>query len=315
MSHKARVWAVLITVYVLWGSTYLGIAVAGETIPPLFAASTRFIVAGGLMAAIVKLRRGSLRVSRRELVTCIAVGCLLPGANGILFFAERNVPTGLASLLIASVPLWVVVMRLTMRERLGGQVLIGVALGFVGVAVLAQPSGGATFWGIGLCVLSSVMWAGGSVISARGTMPTDAFVATAYEMLAGGFVMFVPSVFTVHHFSPSAGSIGGWVYLVTFGSLVGYTAYAWLLANAPLGLVSTYAYVNPIVAIALGVLFRGEHLSWRLLIGAIVVVAAVAAVVRQDPATAPASDEVPGLETDVVRLDRDAREVASGRGT
>ena len=105
------------------------------------------------------------------------------------------------------------------------------------------------------------------------------------------------------------------MYLVTFGSLVGYTAYAWLLANAPLGLVSTYAYVNPIVAIALGVLFRGEHLSWRLLIGAIVVVAAVAAVVRQDPATAPASDEVPGLETDVVRLDRDAREVASGRGT
>ncbi|HKU58629.1 MAG TPA: EamA family transporter [Gaiellaceae bacterium] len=314
MSQHARIWAVLVTVYVLWGSTYLGIAVAGETIPPLFAASTRFIVAGGLMAAIVKLRGGSLRVSRRAFATCVLVGCLLPGANGILFFAERNVPTGLASLLIASVPLWVVVMRVTMRERLGWQVTTGVALGFAGVAVLAQPSGGAKLWGIGLCVLSSVMWAGGSVISARGTMPADAFVATAYEMLAGGFVMLVPSVLTVHHFSPSAGSIGGWVYLVTFGSLVGYTAYAWLLANAPLGLVSTYAYVNPIVAIALGVLFRGEHLSWRLLIGAIVVVAAVAAVVRQDPATAPASDEIPmASETDVVRLDRDAAELASRR--
>ncbi len=314
MSQHARIWAVLVTVYVLWGSTYLGIAVAGETIPPLFAASTRFIVAGGLMAAIVKLRGGSLRVSRRAFAACILVGCLLPGANGILFFAERNVPTGLASLLIASVPLWVVVMRVTMRERLGWQVMTGVALGFAGVAVLAQPSGGAKLWGIGLCVLSSVMWAGGSVISARGTMPADAFVATTYEMLAGGFVMLVPSVFTVHHFSPSAGSIGGWAYLVTFGSLVGYTAYAWLPANAPLGLVSTYAYVNPIVAIALGVLFRGEHLSWRLLIGAIVVVAAVAAVVRQDPATAPASDEVPmASETDVVRLDRDAAELASRR--
>jgi drug/metabolite transporter (DMT)-like permease len=315
VASNTRVWAVLITVYVLWGSTYLGIAVAGETIPPLFAASTRFIVAGALMAGIVKLRGGSLRISRRAFVTCVAVGILLPGANGILFFAERNVPTGLASLLIASVPLWVVVMRLTMRERLGWQVLSGVALGFAGVAILAQPSGGAKLWGIGLCVLSSVMWAGGSVISARGTMPTDAFVATAYEMLAGGFVMFVPSVFTVHHFSPSAGSIGGWVYLVLLGSLVGYTAYAWLLANAPLGLVSTYAYVNPIVAISLGVLFRGEHLSWRLLGGAIVVVIAVAAVVRRDPATAPAEADVPGLETDVVRFDGDAGELAPRRGT
>jgi drug/metabolite transporter (DMT)-like permease len=109
-------------------------------------------------------------------------------------------------------------------------------------------------------------------------------------MLAGGFVMLVPSLFTVHHFSPSAGSIGGWIYLVTFGSVVGYTAYVWLLANAPIGLVATYAYVNPVVAISLGVLFRGEHLSWRLLLGAIVVIAAVALVVRQEPASVPAEE-------------------------
>ena len=116
---------------------------------------------------------------------------------------------------------------------------------------------------------------------------SDPFAATRYEMLAGGLLMLPLSLFTVHHFSPSGGSILGWLYLVTFGSIVGYTAYVWLIASAPLGLVSTYAYVNPIVAIMLGVLFRGEHLTWRLLIGAVIVVAAVALVVRvsRRPAT------------------------------
>ena len=292
MTQGARVWTALVVVYILWGSTYLGIAVAGETIPPLFAVSTRFIAAGAIMSAIVRARGGSMRISRRELISCVIVGCLLPGANAILFFAERNVPTGLASLIIASVPLWIVVFRLVGRERLGVPALAAVILGFAGVGIVAQPSGGATYWGVGLCVASAVMWATGSLVSARATMPADPFAATAWEMLAGGLIMFIPSLFTVHHFSPSAGSIGGWVYLVTFGSVVGYTAYVWLLANAPIGLVATYAYVNPVVAISLGVAFRGEHLSWRLLIGAIVVIASVALVVRQEPASVPAEDGV-----------------------
>jgi drug/metabolite transporter (DMT)-like permease len=291
VTQGARIWTALVVVYVIWGSTYLGIAVAGETIPPLFAASTRFIVAGALMALVVRARGGSLSISRAALVSCVIIGCLLPGANAILFFAEQNVPTGLASLIIASVPLWIVLFRLVARERLGHQALAGVALGFVGVAILAQPSGGAKWWGIALCLASAIMWAIGSFMSARVTMPDDPFSATTYEMLAGGLVMFVPSLFTVHHLAPSAGSLAGWVYLVIFGSLVGYTAYVWLLANAPLGLVSTYAYVNPVVAISLGVLFRGEHLTWRLLIGAVVVIAAVALVVRQEPASVPAPDE------------------------
>jgi drug/metabolite transporter (DMT)-like permease len=291
VSHGAKVWTALVTVYVIWGSTYLAIAVAGETIPPLFAASARFIVAGALMAAVVRARGGTLRVSRRALLSCIVVGALLPGANAILFFAERNVPTGLASLIIASVPLWLVLYQVAGRERLPWQVLAGVGVGFAGVAILAQPSGGATVWGIGLCVLSAIMWATGSFISARATMPHDPFAATSYEMLAGGLIMFIPSLFTLHHFSPSAASIGGWAYLVTFGSVVGYTAYVWLLANAPISRVATYAYVNPVVAIALGVLFRGEHLSWRLLAGAAIVVASVAAVVRRDPKATPPPDE------------------------
>jgi drug/metabolite transporter (DMT)-like permease len=296
VTQGTRVWTALVVVYILWGSTYLGIAVAGETIPPLFAASTRFIAAGAIMAAFVRLRGGSLRVGRRELVSCIVVGCLLPGANAVLFFAERSVATGLASLIIASVPLWIVLFRLAGRERMSTLALVGVALGFAGVAILAHPSANAKLWGIGLCVASAVMWGAGSFVSARAPMPADPFAATAYEMLAGGVVMLIPSLFTVHHFSPSAGSIGGWIYLVTFGSVVGYTAYVWLLANAPIGLVATYAYVNPVVAITLGVMFRGEHLSWRLLLGAIVVIAAVALVVRQEPASVPADEGVPESE-------------------
>jgi drug/metabolite transporter (DMT)-like permease len=291
VSQQGKVWTALVTVYVIWGSTYLGIAYAGETIAPLFAASTRFIVAGLLMAAVVRLRGGTLHITRRALVSCIVIGALLPGANAVLFVAERNVPTGLASLIIASVPLWVVVLRLAGRERIPWPALAGVGIGFAGVALLAHPSGGATYWGIALCLLSAVMWATGSVFSAWLTMPDDPFAATAYEMLAGGLLMLPFSLFTVHDFSPSTASILGWIYLVTFGSIVGYTAYTWLLANAPLGLVSTYAYVNPIVAIVLGVLFRGEDLTWRLLGGAAIVVVAVALVVRQEPPAATQPEE------------------------
>ncbi|MGZ4291965.1 MAG: EamA family transporter [Gaiellaceae bacterium] len=290
MSRHTKVWTALVTVYVIWGSTYLGIYYAGRTIPPLFAASTRFIASGTIMALVVRMRGGSLQASRRAVLSCIVIGCLLPGANAILFYAERNVPTGLASLIIASVPLWVAVLRLT-RERLPWQVLAGVGLGFAGVGVLAQPSGGAKWWGVALCFCSAVMWATGSFLSARLEMPADPFAATSLEMLAGGFVMLPLSLFTVHHFSPSPGSIAGWVYLVCFGSVIGYTAYVWLLANAPLGMVSTYAYVNPVVAITLGVLFRGEHVTWRLLIGAVIVVVAVAAVVRREPAVAPPPED------------------------
>ena len=308
MTAKTKVYVALGTVYVIWGSTYLGIYYAGRTIPPLFAASTRFIMSGSIMALIVLARGGTLRVSRRAALSCVLIGCLLPGANAILFFAERNVPTGLASLIIASVPLWVAALRLT-RERLPWQVLAGVGIGFAGVAVLAQPSGGAKWWGVALCFCSAVMWATGSFLSSRIEMPKDPFAATSLEMLAGGLVMLPMSVFTVHGFSPSAGSIAGWIYLVIFGSVVGYTAYVWLLANAPLGMVSTYAYVNPVIAISLGVLFRGESVTWRLLIGAVIVVAAVATVVRKEPATAPPPDEgvvCDPLEADVVRADRHA---------
>jgi drug/metabolite transporter (DMT)-like permease len=294
VSHGTKVWTALWAVYILWGSTYLFIAIAVETIPPLLGVSTRFIAAGAIMALVVRHRGGSMRISRRAFASCVLIGCLLPGANAVLFYAERTVPIGLASLIIASVPLLVVVIRLVLGERIPAAVLAGVGVGFAGVAILAHPEGGATTAGLLLCVLSAVMWSIGSVAGARLPMPDDSFAATAWEMLAGGFLMLPLGLATMGSFAPSLASVLSWAYLVVLGSVVGYTAYSWLLSNAPLGLVSTYAYVNPVVAILLGVLFRGEQLTTRILVGAAVVVAAVAAVVRRDaPAATQPEEGVP----------------------
>lgn len=291
MSNRAKVWSALWAVYIIWGSTYLFIAIAVETIPPLTAVSTRFVAAGLIMVAIVLRRGGTMRVSRRELASCVLIGCLLPGANALLFFAEEHVATGIASLLIASIPLLVVLLRLWGRERLRTTSLAGVGVGFAGVAVLLRPSGSATAGGIALCMLSAAMWAVGSVAAARLPMPRDAFAATAWEMLAGGVLMLPWGIADAGGVSPSAGSALAWVYLVFVGSVVGYTAYTWLLTHAPLATASTYAYVNPIVAILLGVLFRNEHLTVQVVIGAAVIVASVAVVVRLEPPAATAPEE------------------------
>jgi drug/metabolite transporter (DMT)-like permease len=290
VSRRAKVWIALWTVYIIWGSTYLGIELAGETIPPLFAVAVRFLVAGSAMAAWVAWRRGAgvLRVRRFELLGAVAVGLLLPGANAVLFVAERDVPTGLASLIIGAVPLWVVVLRLLARERPDVLALSGVAVGFLGVALLARPGGhGATMGGLLLVVLSSVMWAVGSFLSSRLPMPRDAFAATTIEMIAGGLVLLPIGLlaYSPSELNPSgysARSIFGFWYLVVFGSLIGYTAYAWLLANAPIGQVSTYAYVNPVVAVALGAIVLDEAITWQIVAGAVVILASVALVVRRE---------------------------------
>jgi drug/metabolite transporter (DMT)-like permease len=291
VSFRAKVWTALWAVYIIWGSTYLAIAVAGDTIAPLLAVSTRFVFAGSIMAAIVLWRGGSLRIGRRQLGWCIVIGCLLPGANAVLFFAEQEIPTGIASLIIASVPLLVVLLRLVSGEKLRGATLAGVGVGFIGVAILLRPSGAATWLGAGLCLLSAVMWSVGSFAAARVSMPADPFTSTTYEMLAGGLIMLPFALATTDSFSPSTGSIVAWIYLVAIGSVVGYSAYTWLLHHAPLGTVSTYAYVNPVVAIILGVLFRDESLTVQILVGAAIVVASVAVVVRQEPPAATQPEE------------------------
>lgn len=303
LSRRAKVWVALATVYTIWGSTYLGIALAVETMPPLFAVSTRFVAAGGLLAAWVAWRGGrrALRLTRRELGAVSLVGVLLIGANGLLFFAERTVPIGLASLVIASVPLWVALFRIVSGDRPPAAVLAGIAVGFAGVALLVRPGGDVELWGLVLVVLSALSWSLGSFLSPRLPLPRNSFAATAYEMLVGGIV-FLPFGLAagpdVAEFSTR--SLAGWAYLVVFGAIVGYSAYVWLLAHAPLGLVSTYAYVNPVMAIALGAVVLDESITSRIVVGATVVLTAVAVVVRREPPTAepaPLPAEPPGEAT------------------
>jgi drug/metabolite transporter (DMT)-like permease len=284
--HKTKVWVALGTVYLIWGSTYLGIELAGETIPPLFAVGTRFVAAGLLMTAFTAWRRGPrvLRVRPAELASAALVGTLLPGANAVLFIAERHVQTGVASLVIGSVPLWVVLLRTFASDRPPAATLAGVGVGFAGLALLVRPTGGAPLWAMLIVVVSAVMWATGSFLSSRLPMPKDSFAATSIEMLVGGAILLPIGLATTHpHFGEFSGrSIFGWFYLVTFGSLVGYTAYVWLLDNAPIGTVATYAYVNPIVAIALGAIVLHESLTWTIGVGALLVLACVALVVRTE---------------------------------
>jgi len=282
------VWVALWTVYIVWGSTYIGIRVMDETIPPFIGASTRFLAVGILIAAYLLLRRGpsALRVTKRELLSLGIVGTLLlAGGNGVLIYAETWVPAGISAVVVASVPLWIVALRLIVRDRPRLATVAATLFGFAGVALLVlahNGTDGATAGGLLLVVVASISWALGSFLSARLPMPSDALVSTAWETLLAGLVLFVAAVPELGSFHPSAVSVrsgAGLAYLITFGSILGLTAYVWLLQKAPISKVSTYAYVNPVVAILLGALLLGESVTPAILLGGAIIVVAVAAVI------------------------------------
>jgi drug/metabolite transporter (DMT)-like permease len=294
------VWAALWVVYIVWGSTYLAIRVMVRTMPPLLASGMRFLVAGLLMCGWFAARRGlaSLRMSRRELMSVALIGLLLPaGGNGLVTVAEKHVPSGLTALIIASVPLWVVVFRLLDRQRVARTSLGGVAVGFVGVALLLVPGGhpsGVGAIGVVLVLVAALSWASGSFLAGRLTLPRDPLVATGVEMVAGGLVLAVSGLVAGEASSfdvtrVSGESLAGFVYLVTIGAIVAYSAYVWLLQSAPISRVSTYAYVNPVIAILLGWAILSEQLTLMTLVGAAVIVASVAAIVRQEPVAGASS--------------------------
>ena len=286
-----RVWIALGIVYVVWGSTYLGIRVMVETVPPLLGSGIRFAVAGLLFATWVALRRGpsALRVSRAELGGCAFVGiALLLGGNGLVAVAEQDVPSGLAALVVASIPLWVVVLRRAGGERIGGATFGWVALGFVGVAILMLPGErpeDAPVWGVLVLVGAAFCWATGSYASGRLTLPADPLRSTAWQMLCGGGTMLLVALAAGEAGRADIGKVSldsalAVAYLIVFGSLVAFTAYTWLLQHAPLSLISTYAYVNPVVAIFLGAVILEEELTPLVLVAATVIVASVAGTIR-----------------------------------
>jgi drug/metabolite transporter (DMT)-like permease len=282
-----QVWTNLWIVYIVWGSTYLAIALMVETMPPLLSAGTRFIVVGLIVLPFVAIRRGiqAIRLTREQLLSAGLVGLLLPGANAVLSVAEKDVPSGLAALLVGSIPLWVMVLRFIAGEHVTARSIGALLLGFAGLALVVKPQGGASIAGPLVCIGAALMWATGSFASPRIALPRDPLVSIGYQSLLGGLVIFAAGSIAgefgdFHPAAWSLRSILGLVYLITFGSLLAYTAYTWLLQNAPIAKVSTYAYVNPVVAIVLGWLINGESITVAMVAGAAVIVASVALVIR-----------------------------------
>jgi drug/metabolite transporter (DMT)-like permease len=288
--------AALATIYIVWGSTYLAIRVMVETMPPLLAAGMRFGLAGAIFWLVLRLGRGGrerVRVTRRELAGAALIGTLLCfGGNGLVTVAEQEVPSGLAALIIGSIPLFVVLMRGAHGERVPAATLAGVGLGFVGLAVLVLPGdrpGDAPLWGVLTCIAAAISWAAGSFYSSRTPLPDEALTSTAWQMLLGGTAMVIVGLVVGEagevHFSEFSGdSVLAFTYLVIAGSLLAFTAYTWLLKNAPISLVATYAYVNPVIAIVLGWAILSEEITLVMVVGALAIVASVATVVRREAA-------------------------------
>lgn len=291
-ANPLAVWAGLLVLYVVWGSTYLGMAVAVDTIPPFLMGALRFVPAGVVLAGAVAVRhRASLRrPTSRELVDTTIVGTLLLlGGMGLVAWAVQSVPSGVAALVIALMPAWLAVLaRVLFGDRLPRLVVAGIVLGLVGVAILAWPEAGVAGVdpaGLLALLVSPVFWSLGSLYSAkRAVLPAPALLATGLQMIAGGIALAAASAVAgeLAGFDPRAVSASSWAgvaYLLAVGSLVGYTTFSWLLTVAPLARLSTYAYVNPVVAVILGWLVLGEPITPRTIVASVVIVAAVALIV------------------------------------
>ena len=279
--------------YIIWGSTYLGIRFAIDTIPPLLMAGTRFLLAG-LILRIIARWQGAPRASLAEWRTSLIVGaCLLLGGNGGVTFAEQYVSSGLASVMVATVPIYMALLAWAMgtAPKPSPIVWLGLAGGFVGVGILVGPAlhftpNEANDPGIGILILlcSSFLWSAGSIYSTKAKTASSPFLAASQQMLCGGALLTLASVVTgeLHRFEASRVSLlsaGSFAYLVIVGAVVGFTAYIWLLRHCNPAKVATYAYVNPIVAVLLGALFADETLTARAMVAAGLIIGSVALVI------------------------------------
>jgi len=289
----AMIWTALAVVYVVWGSTYLAIRVVVEAeIPPMLGMAARFLTSAVLLATGLALKSGwqRLRITRREAVGAATVGVLLLAlGNGAVAVAEQTVPSGLAALLVAAIPLWLMLLRVGGGERPRAMTWVGVLIGFGGAALLALSGGNTSAKPLSVAILvgGTICWAIGSRYAPRLGLPRDPLVTALYEMVFGGTAMVLLAALRGEpgrlHLDRIHGS--GWIalaYLVVFGSLLAYTAYSYLLANAPISLVGTYAYVNPAVAVFLGWLILSESLTWQILLGGAVIIVGVALVVTSE---------------------------------
>jgi len=300
MPNKLKIWIALLTVYTFWGDTYLGIHFAVETIPPFLMAGTRYLLAGACLYVWRRLA-GDPAPTRGQWLRASLVGLLLLlGSNGLLSLAEQNVASGISSLIIGSVPLWMTTME---ALRPGGVrpnllCMIGLAIGFGGIALLVAPSmmGGksvnAPTLGVITLLFAALFWSLGSIYSRSARLPASSLLSTGMEMLGGGAGLYLAGSLTGewHQLVLSNITARSWLamlYLFLLGSLAGFTAYAWLLRAAPISLVSTYAYVNPLVAILLGSLFAQETLTVHVLVSAAIIIGSVVLINLSRRSTSP----------------------------
>lgn len=322
------VWLALATIYVVWGSTYLGIAVAIETMPPFLMGAIRFTIAGLLFAgwALLSSRSAFRLPTRRETRDAAISGVLLFGvANGFVGWAEVTVPSGIAAILIALIPVWFAIFgRLFFGERVPPLALVGIGTGLVGVVLLVGPWEGSLAFdplGVGILLVAPIAWSTASLFVARvARMPRTPHMGSAIQLLAGAVALAIEAAVAGEfgRFDPAAisgRSLIALAYLTVVGSLIAFTAYAWLLRNAPIHLIGTYAYVNPVVAVILGSLLLAEPLTARTLVASGVIVMAVAIVVTargRRTVPEPVLPAVPELETETrpasARIGLDERE-------
>ncbi len=285
---KKKIWIALLAVYFVWGSTYLAIRFAVETIPPFMSARMRFLVSGPILLLWRRTAGDIMPTPRQWRSTAIVGILLLLGGNGILSFAEQRIASGIAALLVGTAPLWLVLLE-AMRHggvKPGLPAILGLAVGFGGIFLLIGPSeilnGAPQFdmFGIGAVILASFLWSLGSIYSRSADLPSSTLMTTGAEMLTGSLAIFVVSGLTGEwsNFSFSAVAPRSWLglaYLITFGSLIGFVSYGWLLKNAPISLTATYAYVNPLVAVFLGAWLADEILNARILVAALTIIGSV----------------------------------------
>ncbi len=285
--------AAFAAVYLLWGSTYLAIKYAIETLPPFMMAGSRFIVAGAILMIWARFTKEYERPKAAHWKTSFIVGTLLLlGGNGGVVFAEKYISSSLAALLVATEPFWIVLLSWLWlrRARPNGKVVAGLAVGFFGVWLLvsgqggdASGSGSMQFWGTLAVMFAALSWAAGSIYGLRSPVPKSSLLTAGMQMFSGGLVLLFVSLIAGEwsSFDPSqvsANSFIGLIYLLIFGSLIGFTAYSWLLKNADPSIVSTYAYVNPVVAVLLGWLIAGESFTAQMLFGAFIIIGSVALI-------------------------------------
>jgi drug/metabolite transporter (DMT)-like permease len=294
-SQKTKVVLGLGIMYIAWGTTYIAIAFTIETMPPLISMSFRFVAASLVLFTFIGLRSGwrSLHLTRKQFSNAIFLGVLMLGVGlGTMALAEKVVPIGVASLIVAAMPIWTALFRTLDKDRPKLSSLLGIVAGLIGIGIIMLPgqtvarpdSGGqsVTLW-MFVILLGNLCWSIGSFIAPRLDTPTNPLVLSTYEMAGAAGALFIAGMIHQESVSDfmdaSIRSWGGWFYLVTVGSLIGYTVYTWLLENAPITLVSTYAYVNPIVAVALGIVIFNETLTANILVGGLIVIVSVAVVV------------------------------------